>query len=204
MRKRYLGVYSHGKFNFMDEKEALCTEHRAYCDVCVKNNVLMVDMTVWESPFCHPEFISGSIQCGSLQFNAYKMLLEFLPRSQSFGKGTLFQEPQSVRYPALMPCRNSLKQVQHDDGGCKTGLPRHCVARNDGDVTTRFFRLRPLNDGRTMHNDQNGLTVMSSRSSINEKSKVKPETKCNQIQNKLWQKQSNRNISTCVAQREVA
>ena len=26
----------------------------------------------------------------------------------------------------------------------------------------------------------------------------------NQIQNKLWQKQSNRNISTCVAQREVA
>ena len=91
LRKRYLGVYSHGKFNFMDEKEALCAEHRAYCDVCVKNNVLMVDMTVWESPFCHPEFISGSIQGGSLQFNAYKMLLEFLPRSQSFGKGTLFQ-----------------------------------------------------------------------------------------------------------------
>ena len=118
MRKRYLGIYSHEKFNFMDEKEALCTEHRAYCDVCVKNNVLMVDMTVWKSPFCHPEFISGSIQGGSLQFNTYKMLLEFLPRSQSFGKGTLFQEPQSVRYPALMPCRNSLKQVQHDDWAC--------------------------------------------------------------------------------------
>ena len=92
-----------------------------------------------------------------------------------------------------MPYGNSLKQVQHDDVVCKTGLPRHCVARNDGDVTTRFFGLRPLNDGRTMLNDQNGLTVMSSRSSINEKSKVKPETKCNQIQNKLWQKQSNRN-----------
>ena len=26
--------------------------------------------------------------------------LEFLPRSQSFGKGTPFQKPQSVRYPA--------------------------------------------------------------------------------------------------------
>ena len=196
MRKRYLGVYSHGKFNFMDEKEALCTEHRAYCDVCVKNNVLMVDMTVWKSPFCHPEFISGSIQCGSLQFNAYKMLLEFLPRSQSFGKGTLFQEPQSVRYPALMPCRNSLKQVQHDDGGCKTGLPR----KSDDFLAMTNNR----NLFRKIHNEQNGLTVMSSRSSINEKSKVKPETKCNQIQNKLWQKQSNRNISTCVAQREVA
>ena len=179
MRKRYLGIYSHGKFNFMDEKEALCTEHRAYCDVCVKNNVLMVDMTVWKSPFCHPEFISGSIQCGSLQFNAYKMLLEFLPRSQSFGKGTLFQEPQSVRNPALMPCRNSLKQVQHDDGVCKTGLPRHCVARNDGDVTTRFFGLRPLNDGRTMHNDQNGLVLMFSSSKQHRATQTKPDSNRN-------------------------
>ena len=67
--------------------------------------------------FCHPEFISGSIQGRSLQFNTFKMLLEFLPRSQSFGKGTPFQKPQSVRYPALMPYRNSLKQVQHDDSG---------------------------------------------------------------------------------------
>lgn len=33
---------------------------------------------------------------------------------------------------------------------------------------------------------------------------AKLETDRNQIQNKLWQKQSNRNISTCVAQREVA
>ena len=112
--------------------------------------------------FCHPEFISGSIQGGSLQFNAYKML----------------------------------KQVQHDDGGCKTGLPR----KSDDFLAMTNNR----NLFRKIHNDQNCLTVMSSRSSINEKSKVKPETKCNQIQNKLWQKQSNRNISTCVAQREVA
>ena len=31
-----------------------------------------------------------------------------------------------------------------------TGLPRHCVARNDG-ATTRFFGLRPLNDGMDCH-----------------------------------------------------
>ena len=35
-----------------------------------------------------------------LKSDIVKMLLEFLPRSQSFGKGTLFQEPQSVRNPA--------------------------------------------------------------------------------------------------------
>lgn len=68
----------------MDEKEALCAEHRAYCDVCVKNNVLMVDMTVWESPFCHPEFISGSIlltkpilaQCKKVQESAIYFYLQ--------------------------------------------------------------------------------------------------------------------------------
>ena len=97
-----------------------------------------------------------------------------------------------------MPCRNSLKQVQHDDGVCKTGLPRHCVARNDGDVTTRFFGLRPLNDGV-------GLQEILRLTALNDgmdchatawlamTDKTKPETKCNQIQNKLWQKQSNRN-----------
>ena len=184
MRKRYLGIYSHGKFNFMDEKEALCTEHRAYCDVCVKNNVLMVDMTVWKSPFCHPEFISGSIQCGSLQFNAYKMLLEFLPRSQSFGKGTLSQEPQSVRYPALMPCRNSLKQVQHDDWVCSrienvgqampdgfSGLPR----KSDDFLAMTDNR----NITKPMHNDQNGLVLMFGSSKQHMAQETKPETKCN-------------------------
>lgn len=46
MRKRYLGIYSHGKFNFMDEKEALCTEHRAYCDVYSKLSVITNDSKV--------------------------------------------------------------------------------------------------------------------------------------------------------------
>ena len=41
----------------------------------------------------------------NFRFSPY---LEFLPRSQSFGKGTPFQKPQSVRYPAWMPYRNSL------------------------------------------------------------------------------------------------
>ena len=153
--KRILGcICDHGTTECKDIV-SLCDAHRGYCGVYVCNKGLqeilrltaLNDAMGCIDAFYHPEFISGSIQCGSLQFNAYKMLLEFLPRSQSFGKGTLFQEPQSVRYPALMPCRNSLKQVQHDDGVCKTGLPRHCVARNDGDVTTRFFGLRPLNDG---------------------------------------------------------
>ena len=84
-----------------------------------------------------------------------------------------------------------------------TGLPRHCVARNDG-ATKRFFGLRPLNDGKPMHNDQNGLVVMFSSAKHHKAQETKPETDRNQIQNKLWQKQSNRNISTCVAQREVA
>ena len=105
---------------------SLCDAHRGYCGVYVCNKGLqeilrltaLNDAMGCIDAFCHPEFISGSIQGGSLQFNTYKMLLEFLPRSQSFGKGTLFQEPQSVRYPALMPCRNSLKQVQHDDWVC--------------------------------------------------------------------------------------
>ena len=77
MKKRYLGVYSHGKFNFMDEKEALCTEHRAYCGVYVANNVLMVDMD------CHCERSEA---------------IQFLGRGMQI----------------------------------LTGLPRHCVARNDG------------------------------------------------------------------------
>ena len=115
-----------------------------------------------------------------------------------------------------MPCRNLLKQVQHDDWVCSrienvgqampdgfSGLPRHCVARNDG-ATTRFFGLRPLNDGKPMRNEQNGLVVMFSSAKHHKAQETKPETDRNQIQNKLWQKQSNRNISTCVAQREVA
>ena len=105
-----------------------------------------------------------------------------------------------------------------------TGLPRHCVARNDG-ATKRFFGLRPLNDGlglqeilrltalnddrcrnmiKPMHNDQNGLVVMFSSAKRHKAQETKPDRCRNQIQNKLWQKQSNRNISTCVAQREVA
>ena len=56
----------------------------------------------------------------------------------------------------------------------------------------------------TMHNDQNGLVVMFSSAKHNKAQETKPETNRNQIPNELWQKQSNRNLSTCVAQREVA
>lgn len=88
---------------------------------------------------------------------------------------------------------------------CNKGLQEilRLTALNDG-ATKIFFGLRPLNDGKTMHNDQNGLVVMFSSAKHHKAQETKLETDRNQIQNKLWQKQSNRNISTCVAQREVA
>ena len=67
-----------------------------------------------------------------------------------------------------------------------------------------ILRLSAQNDGKTMHNEQNGLVVMFSSAKHHKAQETKLETDRNQIQNKLWQKQSNRNISTCVAQREVA
>lgn len=57
-----------------------------------------------------------------------------------------------------------------------------------------ILRLTALNDGMDCH-----ATAWLAMTDI-----VKPDRCRNQIQNKLWQKQSNRNISTCVAQREVA
>ena len=217
MDKRTLGcICDHGTTECKDIV-SLCDAHRGYCGVYVCNKGLQEilrlsaqnDAMGCIDAFCHPEFISGSIQGGSLQFNTYKMLLEFLPRSQSFGKGTLSQEPQSVRYPALMPCRNSLKQVQHDDWVCSrienvgqampdgfSGLPR----KSDDFLAMTDNR----NITKPMRNEQNGLVVMFSSAKHHKAQETKPETDRNQIQNKLWQKQSNRNISTCVAQREVA
>ena len=106
--KRTLGcICDHGTTECKDIV-SLCDAHRGYCGVYVCNKGLqeilrlsaLNDAMNCIDAFCHPEFISGSIQGGSLQFNTYKF----------------------------------------------SGLPRHCVARNDG-ATTRFFGLRPLNDG---------------------------------------------------------
>lgn len=80
--------------------------------------------------------------------------------------------------------------------GVLTGLPR----KSDDFLAMTDNR----NITKTMHNDQNGLVVMFSSAKHHKAQETKPETDRNQIQNKLWQKQSNRNISTCVAQREVA
>lgn len=77
-----------------------------------------------------------------------------------------------------------------------TGLPR----KSDDFLAMTDNR----NITKPMHNDQNGLVVMFSSAKHHKAQETKPETDRNQIQNKLWQKQSNRNISTCVAQREVA
>ena len=75
---------------------------------------------------------------------------------------------------------------------------------NDGSCLQEILRLSAQNDGKTMHNDQNGLVVMFSSTKHHKAQETKPETNRNQIPNELWQKQSNRNLSTCVAQREVA
>ena len=77
-----------------------------------------------------------------------------------------------------------------------TGLPR----KSDDFLAMTDNR----NITKPMHNEQNGLVVMFSSAKHHKAQETKPETDRNQIQNKLWQKQSNRNISTCVAQREVA
>ena len=102
-----------------------------------------------------------------------------------------------------------LKQVQHDDWVCSrienvgqampdgvSGLPR----KSDDFLAMTDNR----NITKPMRNEQNGLVVMFSSAKHHKAQETKPETDRNQIQNKLWQKQSNRNISTCVAQREVA
>ena len=54
----------------------------------------------------HPEFISGSIPHWSLQFNIGKMLLEFLPRSNSFTYG-------------LSPYRFNILAIRHE---CRTEI----------------------------------------------------------------------------------
>ena len=77
-----------------------------------------------------------------------------------------------------------------------TGLPR----KSDDFLAMTDNR----NITKPMCNEQNGLVVMFSSAKHHKAQETKPETDRNQIQNKLWQKQSNRNISTCVAQREVA
>ena len=77
-----------------------------------------------------------------------------------------------------------------------TGLPR----KSDDFLAMTDNR----NITKPMHNDQNGLVVMFSSAKHHKAQETKPDRCRNQIQNKLWQKQSNRNISTCVAQREVA
>ena len=80
--------------------------------------------------------------------------------------------------------------------GVLTGLPR----KSDDFLAMTDNR----NITKTMHNDQNGLVVMFSSAKHHKAQETKPETNRNQIPNELWQKQFNRNLSTCVAQREVA
>ena len=91
-------------------------------------------------------------------------------------------------YCGVYVCNNGLQEF--------SGLPR----KSDDFLAMTDNR----NITKPMRNEQNGLVVMFSSAKHHKAQETKPETDRNQIQNKLWQKQSNRNISTCVAQREVA
>ena len=184
MKKRTLGcICDHGTTECKDIV-SLCDAHRGYCGVYVCNKGLqeILRLTALNDAMgCHCE------RSEAIQFLGRGMrILTGLPR-------------KSDDFLAMTDNRNMIKKMHNEF----SGLPRHCVARNDG-ATTRFFGLRPLNDGKPMRNEQNGLVVMFSSAKYHEAQETKPETDRNQIQNKLWQKQSNRNISTCVAQREVA
>ena len=125
---------------------------------------------------------------------------------------TLFESNRG--YCSVYVCNKDLRVDKADDILCHSeGVARRisfkackrsfAYAQDDAQSTA-------LNDDRCrnmikpMHNDQNGLVVMFSSAKRHKAQETKPETDRNQIQNKLWQKQSNRNISTCVAQREVA
>ena len=157
MRKRYLGIYSHGKFNFMDEKEALCTEHRAYCDVCVKNNVLMVDMTV-------PEVNISSL---------------YVIAIVSRGCRELTQVNSEIPFNA----NNQDEKMSEGQMGesCKSFTPPTPL-NNRGEV---LDFIRPLNDGRTMHNDQNGLVLMFGSSKQHMAQETKPDFDRNMIEREV-------------------
>ena len=219
--KRTLGcICDHGTTECKDII-TLFESNRGYCSVYVCNKGLRVDKA--DDILCHSEGVARRIS-----FKACK-------RSFAYAQ----DDAQSTALNDAMNCHCERSEaIQFLGRGMRilTGLPRHCVARNDG-ATARFFGLRPLNDGlglqeilrltalndgmdchatawlamtdnrnitKPMHNEQNGLVVMFSSAKHHKAQETKPETDRNQIQNKLWQKQSNRNISTCVAQREVA
>ena len=109
---------------------------------------------------------------------------------------TLFESNRG--YCSVYVCNKDLRVDKADDILCHSeGVARRisfkackrsfAYAQDDAQSTA-------LNDGMDCH-----ATAWLAMTDI-----TKPETDRNQIQNKLWQKQSNRNISTCVAQREVA
>ena len=185
--KRTLGcICDHGTTECKDII-SLCDAHRGYCGVYVCNKGLQEILR-----------LTALNDAQSMAVSKVHISSLYVIAIVSRGCRKLTQVNSEIPFNA----NNQDGKMSEGQMGesCKSFTPPTTL-NNRGEA---LDFIRPLNDGRTMHNDQNGLTVMSSRSSINEKSKVKPETKCNQIQNKLWQKQSNRNISTCVAQREVA
>ena len=172
MRKRYLGIYSHGKFNFMDEKEALCTEHRAYCDVCVKNNVLMVDMTVPEVNISSL-YVIAIVSRGCRELTQVNSEIPFNANNQDekMSEGQMGESSKYFTPPAPLNNRGEDFSYIH--------------------LTTRFFGLRPLNDDRCrnmikkMHNEQNGLVVIFSSAKHHKAQETKPDRCRNMIRKEV-------------------
>ena len=128
--KRTLGcICDHGTTECKDII-SLCDAHRGYCGVYVCNKGLQEILRLTA--------LNDAMNCYCERSEAIQFLNRWILQSDIV---------------------KMLKQVQHDDWVCSrienvgqampdgfSGLPRHCVARNDG-ATTRFFGLRPLNDG---------------------------------------------------------
>ena len=179
--KRTLGcICDHGTTECKDII-TLFESNRGYCSVYVCNKGLRVDKA--DDILCHSEGVARRIS-----FKACK-------RSFAYAQ----DDAQSTALNDAMNCHCERSEaIQFLGRGMRilTGLPR----KSDDFLAMTDNR----NITKTMHNDQNGLVVMFSSAKYHKAQETKLETDRNQIQNKLWQKQSNRNISTCVAQREVA
>ena len=184
MDKRTLGcICDHGTTECKDII-TLFESNRGYCSVYVCNKGLQEILRLSalnDVMNCHCE------RSEAIQFLGRGMrILTGLPR-------------KSDDFLAMTDNRNITKTMHNDQNGL---VVMFSSAKHHKAQETKPDRCR--NMIKPMRNEQNGLVVMFSSAKYHKAQETKPETDRNQIQNKLWQKQSNRNISTCVAQREVA
>ena len=214
MDKRTLGcICDHGTTECKDIV-SLCDAHRGYCGVYVCNKGLQEILRLAalnDAMNCYSER-SEAIQFLNrwiLQSDIVKMLKQVqhddwvCSRIENVGQampdGFSGLPRKSDDFLAMTDNRNITKPMRNEQNGL---VVIFSSAKHHKAQETKPDRCR--NMIKPMRNEQNGLVVMFSSAKHHKVQETKPETDRNQIQNKLWQKQSNRNISTCVAQREVA